>query len=208
MANDDQCKILGTLSIDLSDDDVLAAMKKISGYVDITPADFKEIYGLAYRHALERLGQSVTAENIMTKAVISVNPDAALTDTVKSMADNSISGLPVIDTTQIVIGVVSEKDFFRKMGAESKGSFMGVVTECLSNKGCLALPIREKTAGDIMTTPAITARLSSTVSELSGILTDNQINRIPIVNNEGKLLGIVSRGDIVNSFCTKVLSPV
>ena len=77
MANDDQCKILGTLSIDLSDDDVLAAMKKISGYVDITPADFKEIYGLAYRHALERLGQSVTAENIMTKAVISVNPDAA-----------------------------------------------------------------------------------------------------------------------------------
>ena len=205
MANDDQCKILGTVSIDLSDDDVLAAMKSIQGYVDITPADFKEIYGLAYSHALERLGQSVTAEDIMTKAVISVNPDTALTDTARYMADNSISGLPVIDSNQIVIGVISEKDFFRKMGTENKGSFMGVVTECLSNKGCLALPIREKTAGDIMTTPVITARLSSTVSELSTILTDNQINRIPIVNNKGQLLGIVSRGDMIDSFCTKVL---
>ncbi|MDA3896488.1 MAG: hypothetical protein PF482_10110 [Desulfobacteraceae bacterium] len=53
-------------------------MKKISGYVDITPAGFKEIYGLAYHHALDRLGQSVTAENIMTNAVISVNPEGVL----------------------------------------------------------------------------------------------------------------------------------
>jgi len=205
MTNDDQCRIFGALSIGLSDEDVLAAMKSIQGYLDITPADFKEIYGFAYRHALERLGQSVTAKDIMTTTVISVNSDTSLLETAKRMAENAISGLPVINKRQIVIGVISEKDFFQKMGAKNTVSFMGVVVECLSNKGCLAMPIREKMAEDIMTSPAINARQQTTISELSSILTDNQINRVPVVNDEGKLLGIVSRGDLVDSFCAKVL---
>lgn len=205
MTNDDQCRIFGALSIGLSDEDVLAAMKSIPGYLDITPADFKEIYAFAYRHALERLGQSVTAKDIMTNATVSVNSDTSLIETAKLMAENSISGLPVINENQIVIGVISEKDFFQKMGKKNTVSFMGVVVECLSNKGCLAMPIREKLAADIMTSPAITARLRTTISELSSILTDNHINRVPIVNDEGKLRGIISRGDLVDSFCAKVL---
>lgn len=205
MTNDDQCRIFGPLSIGLSDEDVLAAMKSIPGYLDITPADFKEIYSFAYRHALERLGQSVTAKDIMTKTVISVNPDTSLIETARRMAENAISGLPVINEKQVVIGVISEKDFFQKMGAKDSVSFMGVVVECLSNKGCLAMPIREKLAEDIMTSPAITAWLNTSISELSSILTDNHINRVPVVNDEGKLLGIVSRGDLVDSFCAKVL---
>jgi CBS-domain-containing membrane protein len=205
MTNDDQCRIFGPLSIGLSDEDVLAAMKSIPGYLDITPADFKEIYSFAYRHALERLGQSVTAKDIMTKTVISVNPDTSLIETARRMAENAISGLPVINEKQVVIGVISEKDFFQKMGAKDSVSFMGVVVECLSNKGCLAMPIRKKLAEDIMTSPAITAWLNTSISELSSILTDNHINRVPVVNDEGKLLGIVSRGDLVDSFCAKVL---
>lgn len=205
MTNDDQCRIFGPLSIGLSDEDVLSAMKSIPGYLDITPADFKEIYAFAYRHALERLGQSVTARDIMTKTVISVNSDTSLIETARRMAENAISGLPVINEKQVVIGVISEKDFFQKMGAKDSVSFMGVVVECLLNKGCLAMPIREKLAADIMTSPAITAWQHTSISELSSILTDNHINRVPVVNDEGKLLGIVSRGDLVDSFCAKVL---
>jgi CBS-domain-containing membrane protein len=197
--------MFGPLSIGLSDEDVLSAMKSIPGYLDITPADFKEIYAFAYRHALERLGQSVTAKDIMTKTVISVNSDTSLIETARRMAENAISGLPVINEKQVVIGVISEKDFFQKMGAKDSVSFMGVVVECLSNKGCLAMPIREKLAADIMTSPAIIAHLHTSISELSSILTDNHINRVPVVNDEGKLLGIVSRGDLVDSFCAKVL---
>jgi len=205
MPNADQCRIFGASSIGLSDEDVLAAMKSIPGYLDITPADFKEIYAFAYRHALERLGQSVTAKDIMTKTVVSVNADTSLIETAKRMAENEISGLPVINEKQIVIGVISEKDFFQKMGAKDTVSFMGVVVECLSNKGCLAMPIREKLAADIMTSPAISAPLHTTISVLSSTLTDNHINRVAIVDDEGILRGIVSRGDLVDSFCAKVL---
>ncbi len=58
------------LSIEISDDDIYEAMKNIQGYLDITPADLKEIYKFAYRHAFERLTSSVKAGNIMTKTGI------------------------------------------------------------------------------------------------------------------------------------------
>lgn len=53
-------RYLDACPMDISDDDILKAMKDISGYLDITPGDFKEIYLFAYRHAVERLTHSVT----------------------------------------------------------------------------------------------------------------------------------------------------
>ena len=58
--------------IDLKDEDIFEAMKAIPGYLDITPGDFKEVYRLAYPHALERLSRAVTAREIMTREVVAV----------------------------------------------------------------------------------------------------------------------------------------
>jgi CBS domain-containing membrane protein len=55
-----------------------------------------------------------------------------------------------------------------------------------------------------MTTPAITAQSHLNISDLSRILKDNKINRLPIVADHDRLIGIVSRGDIVNSFCARI----
>ncbi|MFZ2634239.1 MAG: CBS domain-containing protein [Desulfosalsimonadaceae bacterium] len=204
MSNQHSCGIFGTTSIDLSEDDVLAAMKSMQGYIDITPADFNEIYNVAFRHAIDRLSRLVKAEDIMTRQVISVLPETLLTETARMMASANISGVPVVNTDQTVVGIISEKDFLKKMAAETSGSFMGVIAQCLANRGCLAMPIRGKSAKDIMTSPVITATPEATISELSKKLADNRINRIPVVTKQGGLVGIVSRGDIVDSYCARV----
>jgi CBS domain-containing membrane protein len=200
------CQFPGSLSIDLSDADVLEAMTSIQGYIDITPKDFKEIYQLAFRYAIDRLFRSVTAEQIMTREVITVAPNTDLIQTARIMSDAGISGVPVVSDDRNVIGVISEKDFLRRMGGSDSDSFMSVIAQCLSNRGCLAIPIRGKTAKDIMTTPAITVRSDRSISDLSRLLRDKNINRIPIVDDHDRLIGIVSRGDIVNSYCANVLA--
>lgn len=204
MTSKDQCGIFGMASVELSSEDILAAMKSISGYIDITPSDFQEIYGIAYHHAIERLSELVKAEDIMTREVISVRPDSLLAETAKRMEDANISGVPVVAEDQSVIGMISEKDFLLKMGAKKSGSFMGVIAECLSNRGCVAMPIKGKTAKDIMTSPVITALKETTISALSKMLAEHHINRIPVTDEKGRLIGIVSRGDIVQSYCAKV----
>ncbi len=205
MAIKKQYSGFGEFSVNLSDEDILSAMKSIQGYIDITPIDFKEIYGIAHRLAIERISKLATAADIMTTKVISVQPDTLLIEAARQIAKNNISGVPVVGEGHIVVGIISEKDYLSKMGAIKNGSFMNIIAACLSNKECLATPIREKIAKDIMTAPAITAKAENSIFELSQMLADNNINRIPVTTDENRLVGIITRGDIVDSFCARVL---
>jgi len=192
-------RYLDTSPMDISDDDILKAMKEISGYLDITPGDFKEIYRFAYRHAVDRLTYSVTAGKVMTTDVVFVKKDDSLETAAETMARHGIAGVPVVENGEKVVGVISEKDFLSHMGGDDAKSFMEVVAQYLRNKGCIAITMRQQKAEDIMTSPAITVREDTPVSEIANIFTEKEINRVPVTDDGGKLLGIVAREDIVKS---------
>ena len=98
-------------------------MKAIPGYLDITPGDFKEVYRLAYQHALERLSRAVTAREIMTREVVTVRPDTPLAEVAEAMGRRGVSGVPVVDPRNKVVGVISEKDFLTHMGVQDAQKF-------------------------------------------------------------------------------------
>ena len=78
---------------------------------------------------------------------------------------------------------------------------MQIVAHCLTNKGCMAASLRNYAVSEIMTTPAITAGPEITLGEISSLFIDKQINRLPIVDTKGQSLGIVTRTDLVQSYC-------
>jgi len=187
-----------TLSnIVLSDDDIYLAMKDIPGYLDITPGDFKHVYTIACRKAFQRVVQSIKAKDIMTVNVVSATPAASLEEVAHLMGKEGISGLPVVDEGEKVVGVISEKDFLRTMGEGSATNFMTVVANCLRNKGCLVMPIRAQKARDIMSAPAITVDENASVLEINALFHEKEINRVPVVDSAAVLKGIVTRGDLL-----------
>jgi CBS domain-containing membrane protein len=185
--------------MDLKEEDILSAMRQISGYVDITPRDFKEIYVLAFQHALERLSREVTVAEIMTREVVAVQTDTALTEVAEAMGKRGISGVPVLDENHKVVGVVSEKDFLSRMGVKESQNFMSLVASCLRTKGCVALPIKKQTAGDLMSASAVTVSPETRVRDLAELFTARHINRAPVTDAEGRLVGIVTRGDLIRA---------
>ena len=192
----------GSCPVNMSDEDILDAMKSIPGYLDITPGDFKEIFGYAYHYAVERIAQSLLAKDVMTAKVISVTPHMSLKDTAMVMANHGISGIPVIDDRETVVGVISEKDFLFRMAEKKTRSIMHVIAQCLSTKGCIALPMRSGHAKDIMTSPARTVLESTPVFEIASIFAEEDINRVPVINKNDRLVGIVARADIFRTTCT------
>lgn len=187
--------------VEMSDADVLKAMAAMQGYIDITPADFREVYRVAYAHAFNRMMTSIKAKDIMSRPVYMVSLEMDLIQTATLLADKNISGAPVVDGLGKIVGVVSEKDFIKNMDIGHSGSFMGVIADCMKNKGCLAAPMRAKTVRDIMTTPAVTAREDIPVGDISALFIAKNINRLPIVDQAEKPVGIVTRSDLVNSYC-------
>ena len=186
-------------NMEISDKDIYKAMKDIPGYLDITTGDFKELYRLTYRHALKRIADSIKARDIMTSEVVCVKRDTPLKEVAKLMAEKGVSGVPVIEEDRKVAGVISEKDFLSRMGARDTKTFMGVVSKCLKGKGCVALSIRAKKAEDIMISPAITVSEDTTLLDITKILKKRKINRVPVVDREGFLTGIISREDILEA---------
>jgi CBS domain-containing membrane protein len=186
-------------SINLTEADILEAMKKIPGYLDITPLDFKEIYTLAFREAVVRLSQEVFAAEIMTRDVVVVKEETPLAEVAAAMGARGITGVPVVDENGRVTGVISEKDFLARMSVTGNQNFMTLVATCLTAKGCVALPIKKQMAKDLMTSPAITVQESATLKEIAALLTARKVNRVPVVDGAGNLIGIVSRGDLVHA---------
>jgi len=186
---------------DISDDDILKAMKDIDGYLDITPRDFKILYRLAYTRAVERLKHLIKARDIMTVKVFFVKRDTPSEEVAYMMATEGIAGVPVVDDGGKVVGVISEKDFLFHLGTKDTNSFMDIIAHCLRSKECVALSMRKQKAENIMTSPVITVRPETPVSEIANILTEKGINRVPVTDQEGKLMGIIARADVVQSSC-------
>jgi CBS domain-containing membrane protein len=184
---------------EIKEEDILEAMRAIPGYLDITPGDFKEVYRLAFAHALERLNRAVTAAEIMTTDVVAVNPDTPVAEVAAAMGSRGVSGVPVVDAEYKVVGVISEKDFLSRMGVKEPRNFMSLVAGCLKTKGCVALPIKHALAKDIMTSPAVTVAPGTPVRDIAALLTQKSINRVAVTDPGGRLLGLVSRGDIVQA---------
>jgi CBS domain-containing protein len=117
------------------------------------------------------------------------------------MAAHGISGVPVIDERNSVVGVISEKDFLFHMGEKKKRSTMEVIAQCLSSKGCVAFSMHTGFAKDIMASPAITVYEDTPVFEIASIFAEKNINRVPVLEQNGHLVGIVARADIFRTTC-------
>jgi CBS domain-containing membrane protein len=193
-----------TPGIEIKEKDILEAMRAIPGYLDITPGDFKEVYRLAFQHALERLSREVTAAEIMTTDVVTVAPDTPVAEVAAAMGERGVSGMPVVEAGRKVVGIISEKDFLTRMGVQDAKNFMSLVAGCLITKGCVALPIKAALAADIMTSPAVTVAPNTPVKDIARLFTQKSINRVAVTDPDGRLLGLVSREDIVKATMGRV----
>lgn len=185
--------------LDISETDVVEAMKSITGYIDITPGEFKEIYQAAYALAINRLVSTLKAGHIMTSPLFVLEQDMTLVQAAALLAEKKISGAPIADSEGKLVGVVSEKDFLKEMGFDSTPSFMQIANHCLNNKGCMIGKLHNKTIGDIMTKPPITGDPEMSIGAISALFAQRRINRLPIVEADGRPVGIVTRTDLAHS---------
>jgi molybdopterin-containing oxidoreductase family membrane subunit len=138
------------------------------------------------------------ARDIMAPTVISVAPETPVEEASRLLVTHRISGLPVVDAEGRVTGVLTESDIiFREIHNEP---------HLVEKVGDMILPrtLRKSdrsggTAGEIMTSPAVTARQETPLNELIQAITEKKIKRIIIVDMDGRPVGIVSRIDVIKA---------
>ena len=139
-------------------------------------------------------------KEVMTEDVLTVPTGKTLKETAQLLADTGISGLPVTDDDGKVIGVISEADIlFKERSPERRrgGSFAWLFfPDMVENEAKLDA----RTAGEAMSSPAVTIGPDRPVGEAAARMLDDAVNRLPVIDEEGKLVGIVTRADLVRAF--------
>lgn len=137
-------------------------------------------------------------EDLMTKDVKTVGRDTPLKEVARVLSELGISGLPVVEDGRVV-GVVSEADILVKERGSNPG-LGGLVGLLFDETADIGRKLHARTAGESMSSPAITIGPNRPVSEAAGLMTDRMVNRLPVVTDDGALLGIVTRADLVRAF--------
>jgi len=135
--------------------------------------------------------------DIMTTEVLTVTPDTSLKAVAELLAERRISGAPVVDTDGHVLGVVSEADILAK---ERRPRPQNRMERFLGYHEPVSAKAAARTAGEAMTSPAVTVAPDRRVDAAAAIMLDRQINRIPVVDRTGVLVGLVTRADLVRAF--------
>ena len=115
---------------------------------------------------------NLTVEDVMTRQVVSVDPATPFKEIAAVLESYHITAVPVVSEAGLV-GIVSEADLLERRGER---------------------------AADVMTTPAMTIRPSAGVTEAARVMHRLGVNRLPVLDSTGTLVGIVSRSDLVKAF--------
>lgn len=144
------------------------------------------------------------ARDIMNKDIIKVNPEENVKALVELLLDKKISGVPVVDEDNRVVGIVSESDLIYPEKSLHIPAFVRILDgviflESLREfekelKKMVAYKVK-----DVMVKKVITVNEDTDTEEVVNILLDKRINRVPVVDEEKKLVGMITRSDILKN---------
>ncbi|HEY7691596.1 MAG TPA: CBS domain-containing protein [Gaiellaceae bacterium] len=130
---------------------------------------------------------------LMTTEVITVHRGTALKDAARILTESGISGLPVVDAAGRPIGVISEGDIVHLETGEGSNEQRAVDAR-------VERQVSATSVGDSMSSPAVTIAPDRQVTEAARTMIDQAINRLPVVDETGQLVGVLTRADLVRAF--------
>ena len=153
----------------------------------------------------------IKVKDAMEKNVIKFHVDDKISDVAQQLRDNKISGAPIVDDDNKVIGIVSEGDIMRLLEVHSPR--LNLILP--SPLDLIELPIRMKyemdeiaedmnraasvLIGEIMTKNVYTIKEDDDISDAAQFMDTHSVNRLPVVDDEDKLIGIITRGDLISA---------
>jgi len=141
--------------------------------------------------------QHRTVQDVMTREVVRVTPATGFHEIVALLGEFDITAVPVVDADDRPVGIVSEADLMRTQSAQEDPSALlpppPAAAEGPGQAGAA-------TAQELMTSPAICITPSASVVAAARLMARHQIKRLPVVDEDGRLAGLVSRRDLLQVF--------
>ena len=183
--------------VEITDEDIRKAFEEHKTFIDISVGDFMKIYRDAFNSALDRV-HAVTVGEAMSKKYISISGDSDIHSATDLLSKGGVTCAPVVNYKNLVIGFVSDADILASAGVVKKHTVKDLVRHIIGEPTPnIHRTIDGKNIKDIMSSPAITVTVDTSIKKASEIFNEKRIKRMPVVDKDGRLVGIISTTDVV-----------
>ena len=173
--------------------DLASAVTALNTFVDIQEDELVKLYNLAVDHAFERhIG--LTCADVMSRDVISVKTDTHIEVAWNRLRHHQVKALPVLDQQGKLVGILSTADFLRQMD-DTTAAGLAVHLGGLLQRMPGARAKKANLVGQIMTSRVVSARVDTPIITLIHLMTQKNIPHIPVIDDDRKVLGIVTQTD-------------
>ena len=140
------------------------------------------------------------AHQIMTRQVVTVGPDTTIVEAAGTMLQNHISGLPVVDASGKLVGIVSEGDFIRRAEIGTQRKHGRWLTFLLGPGSAAGDFVREqgRKVGEVMTQKPFTVTEDTSLEDIVDLMEKNNVKRLPVTRGD-RIVGIVSRSNLLQA---------
>lgn len=142
--------------------------------------------------------------DVMTREPIVVRPETPLNEAIQILAERRISGLPVVDDASKLVGIISETDLmWQETGVEPPPYIMFLDSVIyLQNPAKYERDLHKalgQTVGEVMSSDPITTSPDKTLREAAQLMHERSVHRLPVLDEQGKVIGILTRGDVIRA---------
>lgn len=183
-------------------DDPARVERVLPMVVEIVPEGLitrQQVEVVSYSHReLRALPTAAPVHDVMSREVQSVTPDAPIAYAIELLIARNVRALPVVDENQRVVGIVTDGDLMRRLELPAAGVTAAMTAGELSAQ---LSKLRQSglTVADLMHTDVITVKESEPVARAIQIMAERNIKRLPVVDEAGRLVGMVSRVDVLRA---------
>lgn len=178
--------------------DLDTVLRRYNQVVDISAEELEELFNRAQQQAFRRRSGEVSCADIMSRDVVTVEFGTPLQEAWALLRRHHIKALPVIDGARHVIGIVTQSDFMKHAQLDDFDSF-GAKFRDFIRRTLRTHSDKAEVVGQIMSKPVKTATTTTHIVELVPLLSDAGFHHVPILDDQGKLAGIVTQSDLVAS---------
>ena len=153
-------------------------------------------------HLRSGIGQEMLVRDVMTTNVLSITKYEKVMKVADILTDKNISGLPVVDKENKVLGIITQADILSMIGVSREHTFKDLLRYMLGEK--LSERRVGDLVGDIMTAPALTIKSDANIADAVRIMDEKRIRRLTVVDKNNTLIGILTRADILKAVISKL----
>ncbi|NEN88837.1 MAG: CBS domain-containing protein [Okeania sp. SIO3H1] len=148
-----------------------------------------------------------TVADVMSNNPISVKPEMPLKEAIKILAEQRISGLPVVNEEGKLVGIISETDLMWQESGVTPPPYIMLLDSVifLENPSRYEKQIHKalgETVGEVMTKDPLTTTPEKSLSAAAKLMHDRDIHRLPVLDENDEVIGIITRGDIIRAMAT------